>query len=60
MFSSSLNLVHLVSSVQYQRFTSDVKKKIIDAIEVAKLSIPISECLDVIGLSKQKFANWCS
>ena len=47
-------------NVQYQRFTSDLKQKIIAAIEVAKLSVPISECLVTIGLSKQKFSHWLS
>ena len=47
-------------SVQYQRFTSDVKQKIMEAIEVARLSVPSSECLVTIGLSKQKFSHWLS
>ena len=44
--------------IQYQRFTGEVKKKIIDAIEVAKLAIPLSDCLETIGLSMQRFSNW--
>lgn len=45
-------------SVQYQRFAAEVKQKIIEAIEVARLAVPINVCLVTIGLSKQKFANW--
>ena len=37
-----------------------MKKKIIEAIEVARHAVPINECLLTIGLSKQKFANWLS
>jgi putative transposase len=47
-------------TLQYQRFSGDVKKKIVDAIEKAKLVLPLNSCLEAVGLSKQRFANWLS
>jgi len=49
----------LGQDLQYQRFSSsEIKIKIINAIETAKKIVPLELCLETVGLSKQRFYHW--
>jgi len=45
--------------MQYMRIAAgELKKKLIDSIEIAKAHLPLKECLETIGLTAARYHSW--
>ena len=63
ILESKFKLLKVVSkalglNTQYERYKADVKKNIIESINVAKSVLTLDLCLKTVGLSKQRFSGW--
>jgi len=44
--------------LQYQRFSAEQKEKLIEVIEKGRRCLTLHTCLEIVGLSEQRFNHW--